>query len=81
MNDCKLDNWHTWKHVLSIADRLKENSGSDSSNLEQINHYLESIEISVGDETDPVDNFKEFALLHLCRALRENLSSEKTNPK
>lgn len=67
--------WSSWKHLVSISERLSNQAESGTANIREICQYLESIEISLGKGIDPIKNIQEYSLRQFCRSLRRTLNT------
>lgn len=69
-----------WKFVLSVSDSMAGDQKRGFAKQSEIIAYLETIEEAFNKNNDPIEDFKGFVLLELCRTLKRSLLlSQKSN--
>lgn len=59
-----------WKNLLMISEALSETSMDKKANRDNLISQLATIEEVFAGSAEPVDDFKGYVVIHLCRSIR-----------
>lgn len=71
------EDFSLWKYALSISDYIEQGVKNDQMSKEDLLCYLITIEEAFKSESDPTEDFEAYVLLHLCRAIRRAIETER----
>jgi hypothetical protein len=63
-----------WHHIYLVAEAISRSAEKGTIDLAAIESHLTAVEEVFADEWDPHRDFRNYVVLHLCRAIRRSLT-------